>query len=345
MGIKYHLQPTNNSKGIGNLDREYKHCAETCTVTNELVKCLVTGRAHRRGVKNLATGQLYLCTDESVRSSRLFHQKIRAFSEIIPFVTKFREEAIHRASDDVHRFFHNLITLNAQTIQAIYRLVPQDDFNQKNRESLIRTVSKKLLASPDQTTSLMIDILKNANLEKTEFAVYEKLVEKEPIRSSYYPIHKIFMLVLNTYWDALKEKEVHVLTGKCTERVFVDYDIIAASLVHLLDNTTKYILPRTQLRISFETRSDTVSLVMDMVSLRIHPNEIDKIFREGFSGDEPKKIHRHGEGRGLYLVDRLLALTNSALKIEPDVDAKRRVNQMGIDFENNVFRLSMPRSP
>ena len=38
----------------------------------------------------------------------------------------------------------------------------------------------------------MIDIVKNANLEKTEFAVYEKLVEKEPIRPSHYPIHKVF---------------------------------------------------------------------------------------------------------------------------------------------------------
>ena len=292
----------------------------------------------------MSSGNLYLCTDEAIRSSRLFRQKIRAFSEVIPFVTQFQEEAIHRASDDVHRFFHNLITLNAQTIQAIYRLVPQDDFNQKNRDSLIRTVSKKLLASPDQTTSLMIDIVKNANLEKTEFAVYEKLVEQEPIRPSHYPIHKVFMLVLNTYWDALKEKEVRVRTGRCNERVVVDYDIITASLVHLLDNATKYILPRTQLHVFFEATSDSVSLVMDMVSLRIHPNEIDRIFREGFSGEEPKKIGRHGEGRGLYLVDRLLALTNSALKIEPDVDAKRRVNKMGVEFENNVFRLSMPRA-
>ena len=58
---------------------------------------------------------------------------------------------------------------------------------------------------------------------------------------------------------------------------------------------------------------------------------------------EPKKIGLQGEGRGLYLVDRFLALTNSALKVERDVDKERRVNRMGFDFENNIFRLSMPR--
>ena len=343
MAIRYQLRPNDNGRAIGNLDHGCIVCAETCSVKSEIVKCQVTGDRRRRGLRNVPLGKLYLCTDEAVKSSKLFREKIKTLSAIIPFAAQAQEEATRAVSDDVHRLIHNLITLNAQTIQAIYRVVPQDDFNQKNRESLISTVSKKLSDSTAQTTSLVIDILKNANLEKTEFSVYAKLLEKEPVSYRPYSIHKIFMLVLNTYWDALKEKEVIVRIGECNERVVVDYDTIAASLVHLLDNTTKYILPRSQLHISFETTSDSVSLVLNMVSLRIHTNEIGKIFQEGFSGDEPKKIGRQGEGRGLYLVDRLLALSNSALKIEPDVDRQRRVNQIGVDFENNVFRLSMPR--
>ena len=86
----------------------------------------------------------------------------------------------------------------------------------------------------------------------------------------------------------------------------VDYEIIVASLVHLLDNTTKYILPKSMLEISFETTSDSVNLVLDMISLRIHSDEIDRIFFEGFSGKEPQRIGLQGEGRGLYIVDRLL---------------------------------------
>ena len=109
------------------------------------------------------------------------------------------------------------------------------------------------------------------------------------------------------------------------------------------DNTTKYILPESQLKISFETTSDAVNLVLDMISLRIHADEIDSIFCEGFSGKEPQKIGLQGEGRGLYIVDRLLALTNSAIKVERDVNKERRVSRMSFDFENNIFRLSMPR--
>ena len=344
MGVRYRFQPNDNGGAIGNLDPDCIGCAQACSIGSEIVKCRVTGKRRRRGLTEMPLGKLYLCTDEAIKSSRLFREKIRAFSEIIPSVTQARKEATRQASDDVHRFIHNLITLNARTIQAIHRVVPQEDFNQENREDLIKAVSNKLSLSIDQTVLLVINILKNANLEKTEFAVYAKFLEKEPASLNSHPIHKIVMLVLNTYWwEVLKEKDVSVRVGDCRENVLVDYEIIVASLVHLLDNTTKYILPESQLKISFETTSDAVNLVLDMISLRIHADEIDSIFCEGFSGKEPQKIGLQGEGRGLYIVDRLLALTNSAIKVERDVNKERRVSRMSFDFENNIFRLSMPR--
>ena len=239
-------------------------------------------------------GSLYLCTNEATKSTRLFREKIRAFSEIVPLVKQVQEDTIREVQDKSHRFIHNLITLNAQTIQAIYRVVPQKCFGQKNREALMRIVSGKLAHSMEQTTSLIVDILKTVNLEKTEFSVYAKLFDGEPVRRRSYPIHRIFMLVMNTYWDALKDKRVAVSIGGCKDRVMVDYDTIAASLVHLLDNATKYVCPGTKLIISFRGSLETVNLIMDMVSLRIQHDEINNIFYEGYSGREPKKIGLQG---------------------------------------------------
>lgn len=152
------------------------------------------------------------------------------------------------------------------------------------------------------------------------------------------------MLVLSTYWDALKEKDVFVKVGRCLERVYVDRDTLAASLVHLLDNTAKYIAPRSVLRVSFEQDDSHVKLILDMVSLRIHPDELNELDSEGFSGSEPKKIDRQGEGRGLFLVRELLSLSNSFLTVERDCKRELRVHRMGVDFENNRFLVSMPRS-
>ena len=344
MSIKYKLWPTDKRFPIGNIEDKCISCARTCSVEREVIECKITGEKHRRGLIDLSIGKLYLCTDEAVKSNRIFNEKIRILSEILPLVNQTREGVIDSVTNEAHRLFHNLITLNAQTIQAIYRVVPQDDFRQKDRESLFNAVSKRLLASTEQTTSLVVDVLKNANLEKIEFSVYTKLFEGEPIDCQPCSVHKIFMLTLNTYWDALKEKEVYIHIGECRENVYVDYEMIAASFVHLLDNITKYVLPKSSIRFSFEETPEVIVLLMDMVSLRISDDEIDKIFDEGFSGEEAKKIHRQGEGRGLYLVKRLLELNNSVLEIDNDVDKTRQTTRLGVNFQNNIFRLSMPRS-
>ena len=96
---------------------------------------------------------------------------------MVPYVLEARKNAFREASDYVRRLIHNLVTLNAQTIQAVYRVIPQMCFNQRDRDSLIRNVSNRLL-DPRKSAVLLIDILKNANLEKTEFSVYAKLQRK-----------------------------------------------------------------------------------------------------------------------------------------------------------------------
>ena len=277
-----------------------------------------------------------------MKSARVFRDKVRAFTEVLPFVLQSSEAATRDAADYVHRLVHNLVTLNAHAIQAVYRVVPQDVFGERNRESLIRSVAEKL-SDPEQAALLVVNLLKIATLEKTEFDVYTKLHEQEPVSLRAYRIRKIFMLVLSTYWEDLKDKGVDVRVGRCQERVFVDRDTVAASLVHILDNTAKYILPRSIMNVSFECDENSLKLAMDMVSLRIHPDEISEIGSEGFSGSEPKKIDRQGEGRGLFLVHQLLSLSNSALKVERDCDPDRRVHRMGVDFENNRFTISIPR--
>ena len=267
MGVKYKFWPQGNRLPIGNLEDKCISCAQTCSVKREIIKCKVTGKKRRRGSIDLSIGNLYICTDEAVKSSRIFNEKIRILSEILPNLLEIREGIIDSVTNEVHRLFHNLITLNAQTIQAIYRIVPQDDFRQKDRESLFNVVSERLLSSAEQTTSLVIDVLKNSNLQKIEFSVYTKLFEGESINCQPCSVHKIFMLTLNTYWDALKDKEIYIHVGECRENVYVDYEIIAASFVHLLDNITKYVLPGSTIHFCFEETPKVIILSMDMVSL------------------------------------------------------------------------------
>lgn len=342
MSIHYQVRPDNDVHVIGNLDEECAACIDDCSAATEVVKCHCTGRRRRRGLRSISDGTLYVCTDESTKSTRLFNEKVRTVESILPFVVRARTDAVRDLSVDVDRLVHNLVTLNAQAIQAVYNMVPQDSFYQRDRESLVGAISRRLTDS-EKTAGLVINLLKIANLEKAEYAGYKKLSEREPIALRNYPIHKIFMLVLGAYWDSLKEKEVFVRIGECRERVCVDYDTITASLVHILNNTVKYIPPRSTLDVSFVETTDSIVLTLNMVSLRIRSDELDKIFHEGFSGEEPKKNDRQGDGIGLYLVKRLLSLSRATLTIKPDCEKERSKYQMGVQFENNVFELAMPR--
>ena len=302
--------------------------------------CKPTGRKRRRGVMDARGGKLYCCSDEATKSARLFREKQRTLLEMVPLILSARRQGGEKARADVGRLVHNLVTLNAQTIQSIYSVVPQGEFSKKDRSALIQAVARRLEDS-EKAAVLVISLLKNANLEKSEFAVYRKLREDEPVGIRRFPVHRVFMLVLSTYWDAFKDKDVFVRLGSCTESVWVDYDTTAASLGLLLDNAVKYVLPSSIIEATFVRADDSVKLNIDMISLRIRSDEVKRLCEEGFSGEEARNIGREGEGRGLYLVEQLLGLSGAELCVERDVDADCRVYRMGMHFEKNRFTVVM----
>lgn len=342
MATGYHFWPEKGTGGFGNLDAACLLCARQCTASDatEVTICRPTGRKRRRGVMDVRGGKLYCCSDEATKSARLFREKQRNLVEMVPLMLSARRQAGEKASENVSRLVHNLVTLNAQTIQSIYSVAPQGEFSKKDRNTLIRAVARRLEDS-EKAAVLVISLLKNANLEKSEFAVYRKLREEEPVGIRRFPVHRVFMLVLSTYWDAFKDKDVFVRVGSCTESVLVDYDTTAASLGLLLDNAVKYVLPGSTIEATFVRADDWVKLSLDMISLRIGGDEVDRLCEEGFSGEEARKIGREGEGRGLYLVEQLLGLSRAELCVERDVDGDCRVYRMGMHFEKNRFMVAM----
>ena len=261
---------------------------------------------------------------------------------MLPLMLAARRQGGEKASEDVSRLVHNLVTLNAQTIQSIYSVVPQGDFNQKDRNALIRAVARRL-KDAEKAAVLVVSLLKNANLEKSEFAVYRKLREEEPVAVRKFPVHRVFKLVLSTYWEAFEDKDVFVRVGSFTDQVLVDYDTMAASLGLLLDNAVKYVLPRSVIEATFVRDDDWVTLRLDMISLRIGADEVERLGEEGFSGAEATKIGREGEGRGLYLVEQLVRLSGAELCVDRDIDVDCRVYRMGMHFEKNRFMVAMRR--
>ena len=329
---------------LGNLPVECGECPSKCKSTNEIAKCPLDSSPRRRGLTKIKGGELYVCTNEATGSSRLFKEKMKAVRAFLPVMEDYTERATQEISTSVHRLVHNLLTLNAQTLQAIYNAVPQEEFSEKRREQLLSSLQDRILQDPPRIARALVNVLKIATQEKTEFTVYGKLYDDEPLRPRACPIHKLVLLVHNTFWSTFQEKDVRIRLGECWQTVHVDYDTMVAALVELFRNAAKYVLPGSFLDISFEETDNSISIVFDMVSLKVAPDEVEKIYVEGYSGEETKKIGRQGEGRGMGVVRRLLEMNDGSVRFLSDVDQGKRQDRMGVHFEGNVLRVSLPRN-
>jgi signal transduction histidine kinase len=152
----------------------------------------------------------------------------------------------------------------------------------------------------------------------------------------------VLLLVLNSFWYDISSKGVFIDIGDCHSRVSVDFDVLAAIFVHIIQNTSKYILPNSQLRIRFMEESDYVNIEFDMVSLKIEDGESGSIWSEGYSGLAPRKLDKDGEGIGLFLVRKLVQLLDGEALVLRNLKPGLSTTRMGIEYEHNVFRISVP---
>ncbi|XKE44605.1 ATP-binding protein [Halomonas organivorans] len=286
----------------------------------------------------------FLCSSYQEKSKNSFRGKLEGYEELVRQLvvekTKQREEEVV----SFKRHLHNLVSLNAVAIQSVYANIPQESFIQKKREELISAITRHVRSSPEESAKLVIDLLKNEILKKAELSAYNKIFQDEAPDIFSYPAHKIVLLVLNSFWDEFREKDVRVSLDNFYKKVLIDFDAFAAVLTHIFHNSSKYILPKSKLFITFEELEDGfVKIGFEMTSLRIRDDEKSLIFKKDFSGSEPKRLKRHGEGLGLWVVTELLSSMQGRISVEADVDKRRRRNKMGVNYELNRFNIFLPR--
>lgn len=342
MKTGYWFKSSKDGYELTNLPADCRKCFGTCKSASELYQCLTFSQKRRRGIQTIGSGEMYICTNEAIESKRIYREQQAALRELLPVIDKHRSQLTASFQESIRRIAHNLVTLNAESIQAVYSAIPQEEFSQADRTALIDRITRRVQADPRTIALLVLDIIKNERLVKTEFSVYSKLYENEPTDRRRYSIHKILMLVLNTFWDDFNEIGVTFSVGNCLELVNVDYECVAASLVHILQNATKYILPNSPLRINFTPIGSRVKVSFSMVSIKIESTEERSVFDEGYSGINPVKLGRAGRGLGLFVVQKLLALTDATIRLRRDVDPGMRRIYQGLPYEKNVFELDLP---
>lgn len=337
--IYYHYLKGGNVL-VSNLNDSVKSHYSTCLEKNIKFFSTVFDMQIRHGLIKNDGEELYLLSTEKVKSSRLFKEQQKVHLETFRKIPQMNKQYRDNIIKQTNRLIHNLPTYNAHISQSIYSLISQEDFSQikKNHRAVIRDkISKK----GDKTALAILTILKNSNLIKTEFSIYEKIFggEFNPSIQSH-SVHKLIKLIANIYWSDFLDRDVNIIIEPCKHRVLVDFESISAVFVHIFENALKYVKLDSDLKIAFKDESNGMLKVsFDMVSLKIETYEKDKVFEDGYSGEVPKKLDLDGNGVGMFVIKQLLDANDIKFELTLDNDISKRESVKKVPFQNNTFSM------
>lgn len=314
-------------------------CASDC----ERVMCTVLGKYRRQGRLVFNEITVYAASYNDSITNKIFKNKIEGISIIGGLIDLEVSSIKSQESQKTRRLKHNLINHNSNILQELYKLIPQDAFRGGgNHVDLIEGILRKDIRKAAYT---YLKVLKSSNLMKAEFEVYDMLDGDKPyLDFTDHPIHKVLILTLNPFWLDLAEQQVTINIQPFYEKVFIDYRSVSVSLSHIFDNAAKYIMPHSDINISFENSGDEVVIKLNMMSLKVEPEELSKIFDESNSGKWAKKLDLNGDGVGMFMVKKLIEMNDGSVEFIANYNNQSAVNYNGTPYENNVIMIRLKKS-
>jgi signal transduction histidine kinase len=340
-----------NDKGqiiYSNIKSECNKCIERCPVGKSIIDVSFCDKQKRkRYLEETNSYQIYFCTSNKdfINSNRLFNDKIEILKSFVPFIEEMRDDITNDINKENKRLLHNVTSLNGHNIQEIYSVVDQNLLSQAHLQQK-ELIIEKIKGDLDQAARMFLRIAKNNAAMKTEFAVFRKLLEPKPLLLfKMHRIHKVLLNILHVFFQDFSEQNIYVKIDPNDLEVFIDYESIQVAFYHFFDNATKYCLPKTEIFIKFkkgENRTDVI-VSIEMTSLEIKSGENKKIFEEGYSGENARKIGIAGDGLGMYVLNRVLDLNKVSLKILPHAFGKK-IHFKQAYFCKNIFLFTFSKN-
>lgn len=312
----------------------------------ELTEACGERGARRRGLSVGKEGRVFLCTPDkdAIKSARVFKRELAFLGSLMHRVATIREELAKQETAKARRLIHNLISLNAHSLQDLYSVVSQDDlasFARQKFRSQKDIIRERLMADPDAAASLFVRTLRNEGALKNELSVFKRLYDgaASPPKRSSHSIHKVIFNVANYFFQDFADKTISTRIEDCDEKVEIDYESVQVALYHILENATKYCAPGSKLRIHFSSSESNFCVLLDMTSCHVKDAERNDIYQEGFSGSVPKKAGTAGQGLGMGMVRELLRLNSAEIDANWGIPLKPTSDGILYSYNTIVIRF------
>jgi Signal transduction histidine kinase len=337
----FRIYDSNNNIDHTNIPDECLTCYSNCPTGITKVNNAVCGK--RKRFKEVEeTSSFYFCSaePECIGSNKVFKTKANVVKGTKTLIQDYKTQLSLQLTKQNKRIFHNVISLNGHNIQELYALVSDKTLSQKvdQQRSIIRENIEKNI---DDAVSMFLRIAKNNLAIQTNFNVFNKLAEPNPVLSfRKHKIKRVLLTVYHVFFQDFFDNNIQVIIGDSDAEVLVDFESISVAFYHILDNAAKYALRNSKLNITFRQFDESCLIIFDMDSIEIKDEEVNKLTQEGFKGENSKKLASKGDGLGMYIVDQLLKLTNGKLHINTHPRKHRQVKD-GVVYCNNHIMVEL----
>jgi hypothetical protein len=339
-----HLKITDaKSQDIANnLTENCLNCYKSCNSEGQVIlNCPEYNEKRRYGIRKTNASTSFLCCDKT-KTTKLFKGKLEALSYSVPDLIIPINEIREDEQKKVNRLVHNLTSINAHNIQEIYDLVPQEVLSQNWRKQL-EFIKEEMSKDIDKAAMTFLRIAKHNTHMKSEFSIYRKIERSDSIdlEKRSHNIRNVLLNTLHTFFSDFTKRSVYVGVEDFYYMAFFDYETIQVALYHLIENASKYTLPKSKINISATEKDEWIYLKFEMVSAHVKPEDGKEIMKEGVSGEAARKMSLQGDGIGMWRINQMLKINGGEFET---VFGPIKENRMGFDFSDNVFTFKFNKN-
>lgn len=345
--MNYYILDPEGKTVVSNISPEFLLEVKSCNTSSELWDCSICQSQCRRGVVKGVFGSVYICDNSKdiIASSKVFKTKLEIFKDVVSYLEEFRNLIIEKNDKDFKRYIHNVVTNNSRSVIELESFI-RDDETRRLKENLLNVLTNRISDNPKMTAITLLNLLRNDRAIKNQFDIYSSSIKKQETSIGEHDVFKVFYIVYKTFFTSLKECNIHVNyinLNEHSQEVLLDYNSFTISLNAIFDNILKYVCPETELIVSFSETREGGLLTLDMISLKVNSDEIEKIFEEGYSGYYSKKEGLCGDGIGLYQAREFLSHCEAQVRFLNDVDPEKRKRYKLKYYENNLIEILLKR--
>jgi len=304
-------------------------------------KIIILGKRIRSGVKkddNITIRLVSVNDDDLYASKKLFNKTLNVLGLMSSIFFEYYTNKIKNHS-------HTLKNIQGQMKQKMESLISEnvtthsygyDTFKQKVKDEISNDL--------DLTAEVICYLNKrifdvNAHIECFNVLSLDESGDYNFIAHN---VKKVLLRISQPFFEDLKQKEVEVKflikdDYAKKNKVVLDYKIFNLAMYNFFDNAVKYTKPNSEILINFEKLSEKDFLIkIEMMSMRIEKDEIEKIFEEGYSGVNAK--NEAGDGIGMFTAKEALRLNDLIINVIPNYSRSEVLN--GNKFVYNIFEIT-----